>query len=703
MNQRSNGGRYRIGVDVGGTNTDLVLNDTRDGTVWIEKLATSPGNPAIAVLEGLQRFFARGVSPGEIGFFGHGTTVTTNALLEMKGATVGLLINEGYRGIAEVQTQSRDGVSSFDHFFQRPPPIAPASRTREIAGRIDCDGNELTPLKPEHERRAVEELRAEGVDSFAVCFLFSFMNDGHERAAGDIIRAAWPAAFVSLSCDVLPRIREWPRRSTTLLNAYLEEVLARYAGDLADGLDRAGVATRQRYLMQSNGGVMPITTSPGSRTVHTLLSGPAAGVQGAGYLLAATQGWRNLITLDMGGTSCDIAFIEDAVPLEHTEGTIAGRSIGVPALDIATISAGGGSIARVSEAALLDVGPDSAGADPGPACYGAGGELPTVTDADLVCGTLNPGFFLGGTKALDADAAARAIGERVAAPMGIELIRAAAGIVRVINARMADEIRVQAARKGVDLSDFTLVPFGGAGPVHAAAVAQELGISRVLVPANPGAFSALGLLCTDILHDYIRSELRDLAGLAPDHAETCFRELEAKAADDFSAEGLSGARAEFVREADLRYAGQGYELRIGLDGIGTGAIDAAALTALTARFHERHAALHGHAAPDAPVEIVSYRLRAIVPVPKLDAKAAAVETGSGDGDAAPAGQRDVVFGEDAAVATPVYRRDALGAAQSLTGPAVIEQPDATTVVPPGWTLRRDGYGNLVMEVMGADG
>ncbi len=696
MNQGGDGGRYRLGVDVGGTHTDLVLNDTVDGSVWIEKLATSPGNPAIAVLEGLQRFVARGVPPGEIGFFGHGTTVTTNALLEMKGAKVGLLINQGYRGIAEVQTQSRDGVSPFDHFFSRPPPIAPASLTREIAGRIDCDGNELTALDHGDVRRAVEELRAEGVESFAVCFLFSFMNDAHERAVASIIRAAWPEAFVSLSCEVLPRIREWPRMSTTLLNAYLEEVLARYSGDLAGGLDRAGVVTSQRYMMQSNGGVMPITTSPGSRTVHTLLSGPAAGVQGAGYLLGAAQGWRNLVTLDMGGTSCDIAFIEDAVPLEHTEGVIAGRSIGVPALDIATISAGGGSIARVNEAKLLDVGPDSAGADPGPACYGKGGELPTVTDADLVCGALNPGFFLGGTMALDGEAAARAVAEKVAAPMAMELTRAAAGIVRVINARMADEIRVQAARKGVDLSDFTLVPFGGAGPVHAAAVAEELGIPRVLVPVNPGAFSALGLLCTDIMHDYIRSELRALDGLAPDHAEDCFAGLEARAADDLAAEGLAGAEVEFVREADMRYAGQGYELRIGLDGIAAGAIDAAALTALAARFHERHAALHGHAAPDAPVEMVSYRLRAVVRVQKLDAQAGAAEAGSG-GDATPSARRDVIFGDAAAVDTPVYRRDALGAAQRIAGPAIIEQPDATTVVPPGWTLTRDPHGNLVME------
>ena len=690
------GGRYRLGVDVGGTHTDLVLSDTETDAVLIEKLPTTPDNPATAVLEGLGRLVARGIAPDDIGYFGHGTTVATNALLEMKGARVGLIITEGFRGIAEVQTQARDGVSSFDHFFARPPPLAPPSMTREVAGRMDYAGEELTPLDGDGVRRAVRELAAAGVESFAVCYLFSFMNDAHERATAAIIGEELPDIPVSLSCDVLPRIREWPRMSTTLINAYLETVLSHYTADLADGLDRAGVHTRQRFLMQSNGGVMKLDAAAGGRTVHTLLSGPAAGVQGAAHLLAVVQGWRNIITMDMGGTSCDIAFIEDGAPLEYTEGVIAGRSVGVPALDIATISAGGGSIARVNEAGLLDVGPDSAGADPGPACYGKGGELPTVTDADLVCGALNADYFLGGTATLDGDAAARAVGRFVAEPMAIDTHAAAAGIARVINARMADEIRVQAARKGVDLTDFTLVPFGGAGPVHAAAVAEELGMRRVLVPASPGAFSALGLLCTDVVHDYIRSELRPLADLEPAHAEACFAALAEKAADDLAAEGLAGLPTELVREADLRYAGQGYELRIGFDGAHAAGIDAAALTALAARFHQRHAAIHGHAAPDAPIEIVSYRLRAIVPVPKLDAESGAAPAG-GDGDAAPSGHRDVVFGGNAAVATPVLRRDALAADQKVTGPAVIEQADATTVVPPGWVVRRDPHGNLVME------
>ncbi len=691
----SEGGRYRIGVDVGGTHTDLVLNDTETGEVLIEKLPSTPSNPALAVLDGVGRFIARGIAPGDIGYFGHGTTVATNALLEMKGAKVGLLINDGYRGIAEVQTQARDDASPFDYFFSRPPPLAPPSMTREIVGRIDYAGEEITPLDSDGVRRAVLELKDAGVESFAVCYLFSFMNAGHERATARIIAGEMPDIPVSLSSSVLPRIREWPRMSTTLLNAYLETVLSRYIAHIAAGLDNAGVHTRQRFLMQSNGGVMKLASGAGARTVHTLLSGPAAGVQAAAHLLAVVQGWRNIITMDMGGTSCDIAFIEDGAALEHVDGAVAGRSVGVPAFDIATISAGGGSIARLNEAGLLNVGPDSAGADPGPACYGKGGDQPTVTDADLVRGALNPDYFLGGNLALDAAAAAASVSKRIAGPMGIDNAAAAAGIVRLVDARMADEIRVQAARKGLDLAEYTIVPFGGAGPVHAAAVASELGIRRVLVPDMPGAFSALGLLCTDVTHDYIRSELRDLAEMSPDHMEACFDELGQRATEDLDGEGLKESDARHVREVDLRYAGQGYELRVPLDGLDGPPVSATTLTALVERFHQRHAAVHGHAAPDAAVELVSYRLRVVVPVPKLEPEPHAVTEG-----AEAIAEREVVFGGGAAVTAPVYRRDAFAPADPMEGPAVIEQLDATTLVPPGWNVRRDDYGNLVLETEG---
>ena len=377
---------------MGGTHTDLVLLDKTGGDLLVEKVSSTPKNPALGVLNGLSRFIARGVAPGEIEFFAHGTTITTNALLEMRGAKVGLLITKGYRAVQEVQNQARDG-NLFDYFYSKPQPIAPQSLTREIPERSDYAGTVLTPLDRDAVRRAARELKDAKVDSIAVCYLFAFMNPAHEEITRQIILEEYPGVSVSLSSEVLPRIREWARMSTTLLNAYLEPVLVRYIDHLNRGLDDAKVGTQQRFLMQSNGGVMPFTAAiGGGRTVHTLFSGPAAGAQASAYL-ARDEAQSGLVTLDMGGTSADIAFIEGGVPLETTESVIARRQIDVPALDMSSISAGGGSIAWIDGGGFLNVGPQSAGADPGPACYGRGGTRPTVTDADVVCGYLNPGLL----------------------------------------------------------------------------------------------------------------------------------------------------------------------------------------------------------------------------------------------------------------------------------------------------------------------
>src|SRR5262245_8244621 len=389
--------RYRLRVNVGGTHTDLVLLDPESGPLMVETVAGTPEDPALGVPDRVQRLIARGIAPGEIGFFAHGTTITTNALLEMRGARVGLLITRGYRAVQEVQGQARDS-NLFDYFYAKPQPIAPQSLTREIPERSDHLGNVLVPLDRAAVRQAARELKAAGVESVAVCYLFSFMNPQHEAETRALVHGEFPESHVSLSSEVLPRIREWPRMSTTLVNAYLEPVMVRYIGHLNRGLDEAGVETEQRFLMQSNGGVMPFRAAiAGGRTVHTWFSGPAAGAQAAAYL-AEPDG---LVTLDMGGTSADIAFIAEGVPLEVTESTIGRRQVDVPALDMTTISAGGGSIAAIDGAGFLTVGPHSAGADPGPACYARGGTQPTVTDADLVCGFLNPDYFLGGARKLD--------------------------------------------------------------------------------------------------------------------------------------------------------------------------------------------------------------------------------------------------------------------------------------------------------------
>src|ERR1700716_1987863 len=544
--------RYRLGVDVGGPHTALVLLDATTGDLLIEKVASTPKNPALGVLNGVANFIARGIAPDEISFFAHGTTITTNALLEMRGAKVGLLITKGYRAVQEIQNQARDG-NLFDYFYSKPTAIAPQSLTKEIPERCDYAGHVLLPLDEGAVREATQELKDAGVESIAVCYLFSFMNPAHEETTRRLIHEEFPGAHVSLSSEVLPRIREWARLSTTLLNAYLEPVMVRYIAHLNGGLDSARVRTPQRFLMQSNGGVMPFTAAiAGGRTVHTLFSGPAAGAQASAYL-AREDARIGLVTLDMGGTSADIACIEGGAPLEVTEAVIARRQVDVPALDMTTISAGGGSIAWIDGSGVLTVGPQSAGADPGPACYGRGGTRPTVTDADLVCGYLNPDYFLGGAQTLDVAASRAALEEYVADPLRMDVMAAAAGIQRIVDMRMADEVRVFAAKRGVDLSAFTLLPFGGAGAVHAAAVAEELGMRRILVPARPGAFSALGLLCTDVVHDYIRSGLKPLTEVTADHAEDIFCELETKARAELAAEGMNAANARFARELDLRY------------------------------------------------------------------------------------------------------------------------------------------------------
>jgi len=746
-----------------------VLVDPATGEMLVEKVATTREDPAIAVLEGIANFVRRGIKPEEIDFFSHGTTITTNALLEMRGARVGLLITKGYRAIQEIQSQARDG-NLFDYFYEKPPPIAPQSLTREISERSDYLGNTIVPLDRDAVRTAARELKAAGVQSIAVCYLFSFMNPAHEEKTRRLVFAECPGIPVSLSSEVLPRVREWPRLSTTLVNAYLEPILVRYVDRLNRGLDAAGVHTAQRFLMQSNGGVMPFSAAiEGGKTVHTLLSGPAAGAQASAYLVRA-EAQTGLVTLDMGGTSADIAFIEGGAPLEVTEGVVSRRQVEVPALDIATISAGGGSIAAVDGGGFLVVGPQSAGADPGPACYGRGGVHPTVTDADVACGFLNPDYFLGGQQKLDVGAAREALLRDVAAPLQLSVLEAAAGIRKIVDIRMADEVRVFAAKRGVDLAAFTLLPFGGAGAVHAAAVADELGMRRILVPPRPGAFSALGLLCTDVVHDYIRSELKPLAELEAERAEAMFASLEAKARDELKREGFTTAEGSYSRELDLRYSGQGYELRTPLDGLCDNGITDATLAAARARFDERHAQIHGHSAKDRPVEVVSYRLRLRVSVPKYEPRPEAplrqpADTtrkvgastcgaaptspsplagegrGGGSGDYGPEvrrsptptrgtpknasaffgdpadpspqgggekdlrtltvqsaykGERTVYFDGATLVAASLYERDRLHPGMTLAGPAIVEQFDATTVIPPDWHAAVDPLRNLIL-------
>lgn len=679
--------RLRIGVDVGGTHTDLVVMDASTGSLHVEKVPSTPHDPSAAIMEAMERLLAGGVRGDQVEFFCHGTTVTTNALLERKGARMGLLITRGFRAIQEVQSGWRDG-SPFHLAFQKPPPLVLQRNTWEVTERIGPRGEELVPLDEEEVAAAAAAIRERGIEAVAVCFLFSFMNPAHEVRAREIIQQVYPECFVSLSCQVLPRIREWPRLSTTLLNAYLEPVLARYLSRLQLRLHAVGVHTPQVFVMQSNGGIMPFRAAEGTgRAVQTLLSGPAAGVTAAAYI-GSRQGFPNAISLDMGGTSCDVAFLRNGEPLEVTETTVDRRDCWLPAVDVSTIGAGGGSIAWVDASGLLHVGPRSAGAVPGPACYGRGGLDPTVTDADLLLGYLDPESFLGHQK-LDVQAAARAMEERIARPLGLALDEAAAGVVRMVNVRMADLIKVHAAKRGLVPSDFVLLAFGGAGPLHAAFVATELGLPQVVVPRYPGVFSALGLLSSDIRHDYVRSDLRPLDQLTPDDIHGHLQRLRAQALADLEAQALDPDGAVFQYELDLRYAGQGYELRLPLPPEVGSRPDPGWVAQ---RFHQTHAEVHGHCAPEKRVEVVSYRLRAVVIPPKYLPVPSDRTRGH---HGVPSSRRRARFPKGT-FDIDVLHRDRLVPGDRGDGPAVVEQLDSTTLVPPGWTWCVDAFENLVL-------
>jgi N-methylhydantoinase A len=688
-------GPFRIGVDIGGTFSDFVILDEASGDVAVLKVPSTPREPSDAVLAGLVRLAQMGLARGWVRFFSHGTTIATNALLEGKGARVGLLITRGFRAVQEVQDQTRGaGPSVYDFFYERPPLLVPQERTGEVPERLDHRGAVLRPLDADATRAGIRRLLAAGVDSFAVCLLFAFMNPVHEQAVRALIEAEAPDARVSLSSDVLPAIREWFRLSTTQVNAYVAPRLHAYLRQMEARLAEQGVSTGQRYVMQSNGGMTSFARAA-DQAVTTILSGPAAGVI-AGARLAERAGCPNAITFDIGGTSTDIALVEGGVPVATMDGKVAGYDVSVPMLGINTISAGGGTVAWVDAVGTLRCGPHSAGADPGPACYGKGGEAPTVTDANLVLGYLAPDYFLGGALALDLERATDAIARRVAEPLGLSVHQAAAGIVRLIDVEMAQGVRVVSSERGYDLRDFAIVAFGGAGPVHAGAIARELGIPRVLVPRYPGLTSALGLLMSDVQHDYLRSSLRPLASLEPAEAQAALDALDGRARADLQAEGFQTAACELLHQVDLRYAGQGYELSVPL---APGSVTVAALASARAAFDALHERLHGHRAADAPVELVSYRTVALAHVPKVELPDRPLE--ESDAGAARKGARRAWFADVGWVECPLYERERLRPGARLTGPGIVEQVDSTTVVHPGQRLVVDAQENLILWEEGA--
>lgn len=664
----------RLGVDTGGTFTDVCLYDDVTSEIAVVKVSSTPGDPGQAVIDGL-RAAVRAVSDDDmapISYLTHGTTVATNSLLEGRGAKTGLITTRGFRDLLELGRQRRPRL--YDLTARKPSPLAARDLRREVDERVRFDGSVETALDTEQVRAEVRRLREEGVESVAVCFLYSYLRPDHERAVRQVLEEELPGVFISTSHEVLPEFREYERLSTVVINAFIGPVMQGYLSQLRSRLRELGLAVTPQ-VTQSNGGVMSFQMAE-QLPVRTVLSGPSTGVVGAARLSLAA-GVPDIITFDMGGTSTDVALVNGGRPTSSNGMLLDGRPVRAPMLDINTVGAGGGSIAWIDEGGHLKVGPRSAGADPGPACYGLGNEEPTVTDANVVLGILNRQALLGGAMPIDASLSFAAV-ERLGARLGLSAVETAQGIISVVTANMARAIRVISVQRGYDPVDYALVAFGGAGPLHSGRLADELGMSRTLVPQRPGALSALGMLMTDVRSDFTRTHLTKLEDGASGWLAGAFAELEREAAEWAEHERLAPEVRSLRRAADLRYAGQNYELTVSLP---DGAVDEGWMARVRGLFHEAHRARYGYASPDSVVELVTIRVEVSGRVPH--AEFPVCPPAASPVESARVGSRPVYLPElGARVECPLYDRALLGPGHVVEGPAVIEQYDTTTFVLP---------------------
>lgn len=672
----------KVGVDVGGTFTDFVGSD---GTsTWLTKVASTPDDPSRAVVEGLSRLCAIADVPiSNVSLLLHGTTLATNAVLQRRGAVTALITTRGFRDVLAISRQVRPRLFDFD--ASRPEPLIPRNMRFEVAERVEASGGVSTPLALDELRAVVDRLREENVESVAICFLHSYLNPSHEREARAFILDTWPDVRISISSDVLQEYREYERTSTTSINAYVAPRMERYLSAMGDELQARG-ATCSVRVMQSNGGLMSIDRAC-RLPAATVLSGVAAGALG-GVRLAKAAGRDDVLTLDMGGTSCDLAVGFAGDVLNHRSYEIGGLPIRLPSLDVRTIGAGGGSIAYLDAGGGVHVGPRSAGAVPGPACYGNGGEDPTVTDANLVLARI-PNALLGGEVPLHRELAVESIQRAIAQPLGIEIEEAAEGIIRVINAAMAREMRVITVQRGIDPRDFSLVAFGGGGPVHAVELARELGIAEVIVPPSPGVTSAVGLLLADTRYDRVKTVLielsdpaakADAASLLQSALDTLDQDIRHELTRDAGA-----ASFRRVREVEMRYRRQGHELRVAVP---AGEMD---IDALEAGFHQVHRDRFGYSMEGDPVIIVNALLTLIIDE-EQGGTGASGEAASDDGDAR------LVWFDDQWIETRVVPRAALSQGAREAGPLIVEQTDTTVVLPPKTSLAVDENRNLVISV-----
>ena len=681
--------RLRIGMDIGGTFTDVTGIDETSGDLFHLKTLTTSPDPAKGVLEALDR---AGLRLEKVSFLSHGTTIAINAVLEGKGASAGILTTRGFRDVLELRRGARTHL--LDPLMDKPPMFVPRRWRAEVKERIQWDGTVLEPLDEEEVRQALTHLEQQGVESVAVCFLHSYVNPSHEEQAGEILRSHFPKLHYTLSAELVPEIKEYERTSTAALNAYVQPVVRRYLSHLERELRERGLGV-ELHIMQSNGGVMSAEEAE-RRPIHMLESGPAAGSIAAAAV-GRLMGLDNLISFDMGGTTTKASVIEGGQPLPTVEYELfeapnkpgSGWPIRVPMIDIIEVGAGGGSIAWLDHGSILQVGPQSAGADPGPVCYGRGGAEPTITDANAVLGRLVA--LLDGDLPLDVEKARSAIDEGIARPLGLSVEEAASGVLEIADAKTASTIREVTIARGRDPRDFALVAFGGAGPLQAAYVIGELGIPQAIIPPAPGNFSALGLLSTDIIHDAVRTHMTLLEQADLGRLNALYQEMEEALAHTLHQEGISGDALHLLRSVDMRYKGQFHIINIPVT---SGALTDVDLRRLEEAYHQEHLRLYTYYSRGEPTELVNLRVRGVGVVPRPALR----RLESGDARDASKGTRSVYFREARGpLECQIYARDQLGAGSFIEGPAIIEERTSTTLVPPGLVATIDEYANIILK------
>jgi N-methylhydantoinase A len=704
----SNGGRFRIGVDIGGTFTDGTLVDSSTGKVTTSKVLTTPTDPASGFISAVQKLLDLddSVAPEAIEHVVHATTVATNAIIEGKTAKTAFVTTEGFRDMLEIARQIRPSL--YDLQFEKPAPLVPRQLCFEVPERLDAKGDVVTPLDETSLANVVEQIANANVEAVAVCLLHSYRNPDHEQRIGAAIAARLPNVIISLSSDVVPEFREYLRASTTVINSAVAPIVSTYLASIIEKLHAADV-TSELLVMQSSGGVYPAAAAS-ENPVFMVESGPAAGAVAAASLGSAL-GHPNVISFDMGGTTAKASLIRNGQPnitkdysvggaAQSGTGAFGGASgypIRTPVVDLVEIGAGGGSIAWVDSGGALRVGPNSAGADPGPVCYGLGGEQPTITDANLVLGRLDPAYFAGGEMSLDLDAAREAIRTHCADPLDLSIEEAAHGIVEIANTAMVNALRLVSVQRGHDPRDFMLVGFGGAGPAHAVRLAEQAGIPRVLVPLGPGTASALGLLVTDVRMEGSATLIVRADEIEPSRIADEFERLETAGRKAHQVAASASGAPVFERAVEMRYWGQSFELSVPAPT--NTIIDPAWLATITESFHDAHEMAYGFRANDEPVELVNLRLTTIGKIARPEMRK--LGSTSTDASIASKGERAVYFAESSGssgiVQSPVYDRSKLPAGAVFVGPAIIEEPDCTTVIHPEWKVTVDDFGNLGIE------